>query len=76
MQLPLLIVRFFRYGKVTLGPTWIRLQNRTNDTTIWLNPEQWTKWYTYLTRLEPSRPRASASHSESMSHRCSPAPRS
>ncbi len=43
-----MISRVFRLGVVTLGPTWVRLDNRTNHTKIELDPAAHARWEEYL----------------------------
>ncbi len=44
-----MLVKVFRYGKVTMGRDWIRLQNRLNDTTIHLTASEAARWRKFLT---------------------------
>ncbi len=44
-----MLVKVFRYGKVTIGRNWIRLENRLNDTTIHLTLSEAARWRKVLT---------------------------
>ena len=45
--------RVYRLGCVEVGPGYVRLVNKTNDTTISLTPEQEQRWRTRLMRQKP-----------------------
>ena len=45
--------RVFRLGCVEVGLGYVRLVNKTNDTTVTLTPEQEQRWRARLTRQNP-----------------------
>jgi len=45
--------RVYRLGCVEVGPGYVRLVNKTNDTTVILTPEQEQRWRARLLRPKP-----------------------
>ena len=45
--------RVYRLGCVEVGPGYVRLINKTNDTTVILTPEQEQRWRARLLRPKP-----------------------